>query len=88
MGMALPVGRIQVDGGQGGRHDERHAVCPRGEREGIGTHLVGDVAVRGDAIGAGYDDVYLARGDQAGGAGVDRYPVPNTHALELPGGEA
>src|SRR5215204_4904054 len=85
---SIPVGGLQIYRGRGRRHDKWHAICSGGESEGVGAHLVSDVAVRGDTVGPRYDDIDIARSDQASGAGVDRYLVWNSHTLELPGGEA
>src|SRR5215210_2090677 len=84
----IPAGGPKVYRGEGRRHNERYPACPGGEREGVGAHLIRHVPVGGDAVGARYDEVYLARGYQAASTGVYRYPMGNTHPFELPGCEA
>src|SRR5918997_3990137 len=85
---SIPAGGPKVYRGEGRRHNERYPARPGGEREGVGAHFIHHVPVGGDAVGTRYDQIYLARGDQAASTGVYRYPMGNTHPFELPGGEA
>ena len=47
-----PIGDAQVDGREGRRHVEGHAVLARQHRHRVGADLVGRVAVGGDAVGS------------------------------------
>src|SRR5579884_1261291 len=71
---AMPEGA--VEGGSRGGNVERNPVCTGQDRQGVGADLVGDVAVRNDAVGADDHGVDLtslhhesghAVGDERGG---------------------
>src|SRR5918995_7393886 len=77
-----------VDRGGWGCDIERYAVSPGGKRQPVGTDLVGEVAIGGNAIGAYEHRTHIAQAkatrDHPIGNERDRHPAP----VELPGGEA
>ena len=87
-GDAAAVGEREVEGGGGRRHVEGDVVVGGGERHPVGPDLVRHVAVRGDAVGAGHDELHAAPRHQRRRRGVadERmgYPAPP----ELPGRQA
>ena len=79
-----PVGAGPVDGAARRGDEERHAVGPGRERLQVGADLVGDVAVGGDAVGAGDHHVDLARGEQVPGGAVGHQPVRRRRGRPAP----
>ena len=68
--------------------EERHVGVSRAEREPERADLVRGVAVRGDAVGAGDDDVGGAAREQRRRGGVDDEAVGRAEPLQLPRGQA
>src|SRR5207253_9327180 len=66
-----------VDGRAGRRHVERDAVVAGEHGQPIGADLVGGIAVGGDAVGAGDDEVDEALLHHVGGRHVRDEPVGN-----------
>ena len=78
------VGRREVDRRTRRGDHERDAVVVREHGERIGADLVGDVAVRGDAVGAHHHEVDLAPRHQRPGRAVDHDRVRDPEPVELP----
>ena len=74
-----------VDGGRG--HAERDAVVPGQDGQRVRADLVGGVAVGGDAVGAGDDQVDLAALHDAPAATSRDEPVRDALPGHLPRGE-
>ena len=80
MGISAPVLVAKVDGRGRGNHVEGNLVEPGEHRERIRPDLVRRIAVGSDAIGAGDDQVDLARSHQRCGRGVRDHRVRHTSA--------
>ena len=74
--------------GSHGRRLDQVGAGVRGEGEGVGADLVGDVAVGGDAVGADDDGVHEAAGDDTGGGAIDDDLVRDAFRGQLPRGQA
>ncbi len=76
-----------VDGAARQGDIERHAVIPRGERLEVGANLVGDIAVRGRAVGAGDAQVDLSGLHQVPAGVVRDDGVRHAVRAQFEGGE-
>src|ERR1700683_5014928 len=82
------VGRPEVDGREGRRHVERHAVRLGEDRHGVRPDLVRDVAIRRDAVRADDNEVDLAALHQRPGHALGDDGRRNPVAHEFPGRQA
>ncbi len=79
--------RREIDGRQGRRRVERHAVRVGHHRHRVGADLVGEVAVGGDAIGADDDEIHVAALHERAGHALGDHGRRHMIAHEFPGGE-
>src|ERR1035438_2886239 len=86
-GDVVAAGERQVERGDGRGHVKRHAVFFGQHGQRIRADFVGDIAVRGDAVGTHYDHADLAFAQYGAGHVVGDQCYRNAVFVQLPRGE-